>query len=640
MAKQLEQQRYVFKIHSERLRKSKWNLELSLSEARKNDEIISLAGSQMLRWIDELNGLEDSDSKAREIKSNIRYFKKQGNTSENKRRIRKLYAELDRVQFKPDYMCLTIDKPKDYIRACKGYYINGIKYVRLLGTAGGIKNSTIVFVSERLAPELRRRVDNGRNPKSEFIPAKLEAYKALTCSASIPVSFPKGVLVVSDCFTKFKDDVIYMTDENEGEPMMELRKNTDIEINASDGYGLMLPSLADRWSEDLNLDYRMSGCNIRCSYTKGMVYTFDFIEFAERVAGTYIVKDVWGKEVDVRNVELILTEGMLKLWDSYDSCEAYFEQCKLNHYSFGVTKTCPKVLENERCTNYQFIQGYSLTNSEIDELITPTVNDIKDAIGGDWRKTVLFLKGDGLNENNISKQEDDFIKAIMIDQRVINDPYIQSKVFRLIKNRINEAKVGVLKVHGNYSIISGDPYGLCQHIFELPVTGLLGRGEIYNKYWADTGAEYLACYRAPMSCIENVRKVKPVRRDDTYHWYQYMTACTIFNSWDTAMIAMNGLDFDGDLCMLTDNRVLVDKLEVLPALMCAQKKGKKIIVSDDDFVKANIESFGNDIGKTTNYITSMYEVRSNFEKNSKEYETLSYRIKSGQLFQQNVINFQ
>ena len=36
----------------------------------------------------------------------------------------------------------------------------------------------------------------------------------------------------------------------------------------------------------------------------------------------------------------------------------------------------------------------------------------------------------------------------MIDKRMIDDPFIQSAIYQSIRNRINEAKVGVLKVHG------------------------------------------------------------------------------------------------------------------------------------------------------------------------------------------------
>lgn len=592
----------------------------------------------MLRWIDELNGITDADRQAREIKQEIKRIRKEPNNVQNRRVIKQLYTKLDKLQYKPDYMCLIIDKEKDYYRACRGFSINGIKYKRLLGTNGGIKNSTIVFVSEKHADELRRRIDNGRNPDAELVPAKLEAYKALTCSASTPVSLPNGILVVDDCETEFLSDIIYLTDEGDGEPVMEMRKNEKIQMDASDGYGIMLPSLADKWSEELGLDYRVSGVNTRFSFEKGMVFTFDFVDFADKVAKQYIVKDAWGNEVDIRNVELVLTTSMVKLWDSYESCEDYINKSIENGYTFGIAKTCPKELETERNLNYQFIQSYDLDDNDIEELISPTMNEIKDVLGGDWRKTVLFLKGAGLNADNIGRIDDDFIKAIMIDPRMVDDPFVQSTIYQLIRNRINEAKVGVLKVHGNYSIVSGDPYTLCQSIFGLELTGLLKDGEIYNQYWADRGADRLACFRAPMTCHNNIRLVRPADNEQVRYWYQYMTTCTIFNSWDTAASALNGCDFDGDLVMLTDNKVLVNKLQPLPALMCAQRRATKRVPTEDDFIRSNIESFGNDIGQTTNWITSMFEVRARFKKGSEEYDTLSYRIRCGQLYQQNAID--
>lgn len=639
IAKQLACQKFIYKIHSSRLRKSKWKLTLPIDEARKNDEVISLADSQVLRWIDTINEVTDADSQAKQIKESIRALRKEQDNIKNRRAIKQLYHQLDLIQYKPDYICLIIDENKDYYRACKGFHINGIKYVRLLGTNGGIKNSTIVFVSDDKAAELNRRIDNGRDKNKELVTAKLEAYKALTCSASIPVSLPCGILIVNDCETSFLSDIVYLTDENSGEPVMEQRNDARIELNASDGFGIMLPSLARRWSDELGLDYTVSGVNTRFSFEKGMVFTFDFIDFAEKVAnGQYIVDDAWGNKVDVRNVELILTTSMVKLWDSYKSCDDYIRRSISNGYSFGIAKTCPKQLENERNLNYQFIQSYELDDNDIEELIAPTMNEIKDVLSDDWRKTILFLKGSGLNERNINKVENDYAKAVMIDNRMIEDPFVQHSIFRLIKNRINEAKVGVLKVHGNYSIVSGDPYALCQSIFGLKVTGLLKAGEVYNDYWIKEGANKLACFRAPMTCHNNVRLVVPANSEATRYWYKYMTTCTIFNAWDTSTAALNGMDFDGDLVMLTDNNVLVKKFKPLPTLMCAQRRASKKIATEEDFIQSNIDSFGNDIGQTTNWITSMFETRARFSKNSEEYKILSYRIMCGQLYQQNAID--
>lgn len=638
ISKQLVCQKYIFKIHSSRLRKAKWKLTLPISEARRNDEIISLADSQVLRWIDEINGITDADRIAREIKLNIRQLRKEANSVQNRKQIKSLYSQLDDVQFKPDYMCMIMDKESDYRRACRGFTINGVKYHRLLGTNGGVKNETIVFVSSKVVDELRRRIDNGRDPSKEMVPAKLEAYKALTCSASNPVSMPNGILVVPDCETEFLSDIIYLNDEGQVEPQMEERNQVTVQLNESDGYGLMLPSLAARWSEELGLDYLVSGVNTRFSWEKGMVFTFDFLDFAQNVARTYIVKDAWGNEVDIRSIELILTTSMLKLWDSYESCDDYIRCCMQNGYSFGVAKTCPKELEPERNLNYQFIQSYELTDDDIDELISPTVQEISDVLSNDWRKTVLFLRGAGLNEKNILESDDDYAKAIMIAPEMMDDPHITSNIYSLIKNRINEAKVGVLKVHGNYSIVSGDPFSLCQSIFGLNVTGILKSGEIYNQYWCKQSSSKLACFRAPMTCHNNVRLVYPHRSQVAERWYKYMTSCTIFNSWDTAAHALNGMDKDGDLVMLTDNNILVNRLKELPALMCVQRKAKKKIVCEDDSIQSNIDSFGDDIGKTTNWITSMFDVQAGYAKDSPEYRELDYRIKCGQLFQQNAID--
>ena len=631
-------QKYIYKIHSGRLRKSRWKLSLPLDQARRNEEVISLASSQVLRWIDELNGVIDAEARATEIRDEIRKLRKAPSEAATRKQIKKLYAQLDAVQFKPDYMELVIDKEKDYYRACQGFSINGISYKRLLGTNGGIKNSTIVFVSERLHAELARRIDNGRKMDQAIVPAKLEAYKALACSASIPVSMPNGILVVKDCETTFRADTIYLNDDGVYEPTMEFRPDTEITMDASDGFGLMLPSLAERWSQELGLDYVMAGANTRFCWEKGMIYTFDFVDFAEKVAGRTIVKDVWGNDVDIRQVELIFTESMLKLWDAYDSLDHYLANCEENGYTVCVTKTCPKELESERCLNYQFIQSYKLSDEDIDELIEPTMTEIREVLGGDWRKAVLFLGGTNITADNIAYIRNPYIRAILTDERVVEDPFVKNTLYQLIHGRITDAKVGVIKVHGNYSMVSGDPYSLCQSIFGLPITGLLKAGEIYNLYWSDREADELVCFRAPMTAHCNIRKVHPCRTDEARYWYRYMDTCTIFNSWDTASAALNGCDFDGDLVMLTDNHVLVRKHVEQPALMCVQRKAEKKIPSIQDTIRSNIDSFGNDIGRTTNWITSMFEVQSNFDENSEEYRVLDYRIKCGQLFQQNCID--
>ena len=60
--------------------------------------------------------------------------------------------------------------------------------------------------------------------------------------------------------------------------------------------------------------------------------------------------------------------------------------------------------------------------------------------------------------------------------------------------------------------------------------------------------------------------------------------------------------------------------------MCIQRKAEKKIITEENLIQANIDSFGDDIGQTTNDITSMFEVQAKFKIGCPEYKELDYRI--------------
>lgn len=638
MSKHLTSQRYVYKIHTSRLRRAKWNLTLTINQARENKELIALSESQIMRFIDELNDITNPEIHIADIKAQIKKLKLEKNLAYSRPKIKKLYEELDKYQFKKDYVCVVIDNNNDYLKIYKnGFKINGITYRRLLGTTGGVKNNTIVFVNEKRLPELKRRIDNGRDLTKQFTPAKLEAYNALVCSSSTPVSMPNGVVVVHDCITHFKSDVIELDDTGLDQPSMKYIKNKDIELNDSDGYGLAIPPLMERWGEEIGEDFILPGCVIRNSFCKGAVFPVDFQKFG-REHNITTITDVWGNTHNIENVELILTESMLKLWDSYSSIEDYLKKCEENHYTFAITKSSEEELENVRTMNYQFLQSYDFTDAQIEELIAPTVTEIKDILSNDYRKTILYTKGIGLNERNVQNLDSSFATALMIEPKMKDDPYVKNQLYTMIKKRIDDAKVGVLKVPANYSLVSGDPYSLCQSMFGLEVTGLLKAGQVYSKYWIDKGVDKIVSFRAPMTSHNNIRLLSVVHNEEMDEFYKYMTTPTIFNSWDTCADAMNGFDKDGDCVINTSFPLLVNNTVELPAVVCVQRKAPKCVPTEDDIMQSNINSFGNAVGEVTNKITSMFEVQARYEKDSREYRILDYRIKCGQLYQQNQID--
>jgi hypothetical protein len=394
MAKHQSAQKYVLKIDTNRLKSCDWNLSITFEEALQNDEIIALADSTTLRFIDDINGVDKiaQDTLLQTLRSRLKVIKKDKNNYNSRNEIKEIYSKINELSFRKDYLCLVANNKTDYKRAVKGFYINGTKFIRLLGTAGQLKKSTVVFVSERIHDELLNRLENGRNPNDKFIPSKYNAYLSLACSSSTPVSTP-NFIVVKDCLTNFQDTYISVSDsDTSNEPILEIKTDT-IENNANDGFGLISPSFAEKWSEELKLDYRFSGCCIRNAFLKGMLFCFDFHAFADKFAKNHIVTDVWGNERDITKVDVIITESMLKLWSSYSSYEDYVNKCNVNGFTFSVTKVTPKSLDNIRNLNYQYLQSYKLTENDIDALIKPTINNINDVLTNDINKTILFLKG-------------------------------------------------------------------------------------------------------------------------------------------------------------------------------------------------------------------------------------------------------
>ena len=594
------EQHEIFKISTTKLKYYNWDLHISKKEAFALEEIVPLFQGQSFRSIAKILNL---------IPKNVDYTK---------------------------YICaLVVDKKADFKRATskKGFKVNGIKFKRFVGSTGGLKNNTVLFVNEEIYDKLYEISECKRNKNIPFIPAKLEAYRALFFSSSQEIISPKKILVVKDCVTKFKDNIIRLDDSDETqEPKMEYLNDIELENNVSDGFNLCTYEYMKKVAEKLELDYVTSGVCLRNAWLKGMLYPFPIIEFFEKYYDGYIVKDIWGNDIDIREVEMILTESSLKLWKCYDSIDHYMNAYKECGFEFSVTKISPHELENERELNYQYLQSYDFSDKDIKELCDPTIKYLKDSMCGDYEQTIKFLGIDGdLNDNN-------WQQALYTNEYMMNDPYIIDSVHRYIKKKINNAKIGKLKVNGNYQIASGDPFALMQSICGLEVTGLLKAEECYSKYWIDKNVNELVIFRSPMTSHNNIRKCKIANNEDVKYWYQYMDTIMIINGWDTFCMAENGCDYDSDLLYSTNNSVLIRKHIKLPAIQCVQRNTEKIFPEEKDIIQSNLNGMGNKVGSITNRVTAMKEVQSRFSKDSKEWKIMDYRMGCGQLYQQNELD--
>jgi hypothetical protein len=101
---------------------------------------------------------------------------------------------------------------------------------------------------------------------------------------------------------------------------------------------------------------------------------------------------------------------------------------------------------------------------------------------------------------------------------------------------------------------------------------------------------------------------------------------------------MNGMDFDSDAIITTNNPVILRNTRNELPIICEQKSAKKVKVTESLLKKSNKNGFGDDIGTITNRVTTMFDVLASLEKGTEEYNELMDRIICGQAYQQESID--
>lgn len=565
------------------------------------------------------------------------------------------------MMYIPEYITVTMDSVKEYEKIYKkGFVFNGKTYKRLSCSASQARVSTVVFCDETIKTELKRRLDNGRDLNHPLAPSKYNAYFGLYSSATKEVTKPR-FCVVPDYLENKMVDVDFIIEQPVDQDDIIEPRTIDIEFNRFDGSGLISPQMAEQWGKDLGEDYTPCQFCIRYAFTKGMVNEFDFIEWCkEENNGNYLIKDVYGKTRDLREIDVILTEGQVKLWDSWDSQESLEENGDKNGIYFGVTKYTPREDKKVLTMNYQFLQTLNLSDENIKTLCQDTVDYISGVSGDNIYYTLLYLMGDSYDKERISKfmnnSEDYWLKSLILNQTLINDKYSKEKIRDLIAKRIQLACLGKINCEGNFSVIVPDSYGLMQWITGQKVTGLLKEREFYMNYWAKKDEERIACARSPMTHFSEWYIAKNKYKLDKDYRYNFSSEEVIdrdmrmsdeevvrkikkyFNFSYTGMITnihgiytmnFSGSDFDMDIAAnLVRPEVINGKFPNQRVVTYQPKKPHKKIFTEDDLFSTDTFSFGTRIGQITNVSTTFCALIANFEKGTPEEKLLQDRVRS------------
>ena len=638
------QQFYILKFSSDRLKKSKYNIEISLDNARINSEVITINNSQLIRTLFKYKNKNFNQEELNSLLFLRNKIKKDKNNEENRKKILDYTEKIENILYLEDLINIEFTNKSHYLEILKrkGFYVNGIRYVPFMASAGMIRKNTAMFINNNLKHPLMDILENGRNLNVPIVPAKFGAYFSLYSSSTLPISFPRfAVIPDKEIETLRRVDFVKYKGVDEDDDVKEM--DYLIKANAWDGQGLITPNLAKRWSDELKMDYTFSAAIIRAPFLKGLIAVFDIESFATEIAKKYIFTDIYGVEQDIRRIELIISESMFKLWNSYENTDDYVKNCHHNNLGFSIAKVNPKTDQSYSRTSYQFLQVLKLNNTDTASLCEPTINWFRNISGETPDSMLLYATGENNFEPKDFKKMGIETKALLLNPNLARDRYIQSRFIKTIEKKKKESYMGSILINANYQFMIGDPYYQACHMFKLDTQPILNDSEHYSEYWLNKGIKKVGAVRSPIVHHSEFNVLNLQDTISTRKWYNHIHSGIILPANGVGMDCAihGGSDFDGDILCTINNPIMINNRQKgLPVIYESQKAEKVIVDSRDDKkqVESQLNGYNSKVGFATNISSSLYCLLNEFAENSNEHATILKRLKIGRVIQGEIID--
>jgi hypothetical protein len=628
----------LLKFSSNFLRDQKYNVKgLSLQQARINNQVIRQGESELIRKVLRIEKSEFTPDKLQEILEMKGRILGKRDEKGNRKILQELETQIDNLLFIPDLVSIKFDDPRHYRHVAeKGLKINGKSFVRLLCGAGMARASTVLFCSEGVFEELWDFINCGRFESIKINPNKFSAYSGLASSASHRVSTPI-FCVVPDLVIKRTLQCDYITESPIGKDSIVEPKEIEIESNIFDGQGLISVAKANDWVDELEIGYTPAAFIFRGPFLKGLLLVFDIYRIAEENGVNEIV-DVYGQSHHIEDIDCIISQSQFKMMDGYSSIEQFRQEAKKRDFGWSITRVNAQRDKDTVTTTYQYLQAVRLEQNDIVNVCKETV-DWLSSVKQDSRWALLFLLGELTKEKVssdwFSKFSDPIVKSILLNPECINDPHVFGYIQRLIRKVETEAKMGTLRVAGNYSFLAVDPVAQMEHALGLPVKGIIKSGYIYSNYWNKKGVGEITVLRSPTTWRSEVLKTKLQNDDVTNDYFLSSYSNLVFNIYDNYLLQLSSADADGDIALSTPflNKYVYREYRI-PSY--DRKTAEKKEIDKRKLYESDLMSFGSKVGLLTNAGTCLFGMLSIYEKDSIEYNTIVNRLKIANT-QQNMI---
>lgn len=485
----------------------------------------------------------------------------------------------DDGKFNPYIVFVNIDKKDKEIISkivLDGFYIWDTHFVLSERSASMTRTGILSFVDEEIEPELNRRITMDIEFDTTVI-SKWYAYRGLQLSAchNLEGFFPK-VIVVPDLFRviptqhiKYAADFTTEFIDKDGNQRAWTQKAItsdyrDIEINAFDGCGIIHPALAREIEQLIGSKTQMSSMIIRGPFIKGVLHSLDYPAFfAER--GVEKIKDYWGVEHDASEPMIILTEGQykglkyFKVHGDASDWEVYWEKFHKYNHCLGVAKWNFTADEEPLYTrgNYQILQDLDLSYDKFRSLADYSIDWAERITRGDKLATYCFL---GLYADK-HNAKNNYTAAILKNPQMVKEQSVKKYVMNLLNKYKDDMKCGKLWLNATFKFMAPDLIMLMEHIGGLEPRGCLESDEFYSH---DRNGPVLGerlIERNPHICRSEHTILTGVQNEMINIYCSHLDNVCMINSKSIVSQRLNGADYDGDLCLLINNKTMMEGVD-------------------------------------------------------------------------------
>ena len=434
-----------------------------------------------------------------------------------------------------------------------------VHYKMLYRSTGKAKKGSCMFIADRLYNKAKNFLYMGiKLPEVNAKIVEISAYTPLISSGivgRVRIN-PNNILILKDIDRFFETNIISIETDSDKHCFARHVDKYKLKNTLFDGQALIDSSIFPDWGNGYIL-LRHHFCKMAAFNTNIQKF---FKDYFEEEYYTAKVKDMFGVEHYVKDIELITTDNAMK-WLKFDKSYDYW--CKWvrdNDCQFGIVKTAhqSKLGDNQK-------MSYQMVNSLDEKIMSSVVKESVDYVEKLKTDNSVFM--DYLKRNeNFSNDYEVLIALCEHNSEFYRSTYFRSRKKDIIKSYVLNLKSGKIIQNAENLTIVGSPYAMLlyaatgdENIVDQDITFSYEENTIQCSTNRFNDGEYLAFFRSPFNSKNNLTYLHNVHNEifDKYFNFGKQVIAINMNGTDF-QDRNNGSDQDSDFGFTTNQKDIVE----------------------------------------------------------------------------------